>query len=83
MDRCIGEQLAYVQLNTVLAAMVRGFKLRREKDVVPTDYSVSCTDSLLVFFRLTIFSLSLFSRPQWPKHLNERNGPSTPDKTDA
>ena len=42
--RCIGEQFAYVQLGTIVANMVRLFKLKTlsgQKDVVPTDYSVS------------------------------------------
>jgi len=42
--RCIGEQFAYVQLQTVLANMVRLFKfsnLPGKEGVVPTDYSVS------------------------------------------
>ena len=42
--RCIGEQFAYVQLGTILATMVRLFKLKSmpgQKDVVATDYSVS------------------------------------------
>lgn len=42
--RCIGEQFAYVQLTTILAVMVREFKLKNvegQKGVVGTDYSVS------------------------------------------
>jgi sterol 14-demethylase len=49
--RCIGEQFANVQLITIMATMVRLFKLRNidgSKDVVPTDYT------------------SLFSRPTAP-----------------
>ncbi|TKA67526.1 Eburicol 14-alpha-demethylase [Cryomyces minteri] len=49
--RCIGEQFAYVQLGTILAAMVREFKFRNvggAEGVVGTDYS------------------SLFSRPLSP-----------------
>ncbi|KAI9674502.1 MAG: Sterol 14-alpha demethylase [Caeruleum heppii] len=49
--RCIGEQFAYVQLGTILVAMVREFKLRNvdgKKEVVGTDYS------------------SLFSKPLTP-----------------
>ena len=49
--RCIGEQFAYVQLGTILAAMVRLIKLRSLDDkpgIVDTDYS------------------SLFSRPMAP-----------------
>ncbi|KAL9583716.1 MAG: hypothetical protein Q9212_002543 [Teloschistes hypoglaucus] len=41
--RCIGEAFAYVQLGTITATMVRGFKLRNLKGkegVVATDYSV-------------------------------------------
>lgn len=42
--RCIGEQFAYVQLGTILAALVRSLKLKKPegvKDIVPgTDYSV-------------------------------------------
>ena len=40
--RCIGEQFAYVQLQTVLATMVREFKFRNvggKKGIVETDYS--------------------------------------------
>jgi len=42
--RCIGEQFAYVQLQTILVAMVREFKLRNldgSSNVPGTDYSVS------------------------------------------
>ncbi|MCJ1285623.1 Lanosterol 14-alpha-demethylase [Xylographa opegraphella] len=42
--RCIGEQFAYVQLTTILALMVRNFRLRNvegKSGVVGTDYSVS------------------------------------------
>lgn len=42
--RCIGEQFAYVQLQTILATMVRTFELRNPdgvEGVVGTDYSVS------------------------------------------
>jgi sterol 14alpha-demethylase len=49
--RCIGEQFAYLQLQTILIAFVREFKLRNvngNKDIVGTDYS------------------SLFSRPLAP-----------------
>ncbi|CAO2648975.1 Nn.00g099240.m01.CDS01 [Neocucurbitaria sp. VM-36] len=49
--RCIGEQFAYLQLQTILVAFVREFKLRNvggNKDIVGTDYS------------------SLFSRPLAP-----------------
>lgn len=49
--RCIGEQFAYLQLQTILVAFVREFKLRNpggSKDIVGTDYS------------------SLFSRPLSP-----------------
>ncbi|KAI9800627.1 MAG: Lanosterol 14-alpha-demethylase [Piccolia ochrophora] len=49
--RCIGEQFAYVQLNTILAAMVREFRFKNVEGVegvVGTDYS------------------SLFSRPLNP-----------------
>ncbi|KAL9095600.1 MAG: hypothetical protein Q9165_002032 [Trypethelium subeluteriae] len=40
--RCIGEQFAYVQLQTILAALVREFKFRNlpgKKGIVGTDYS--------------------------------------------
>ncbi|TVY59644.1 Eburicol 14-alpha-demethylase, partial [Lachnellula suecica] len=40
--RCIGEQFAGVQLMTIMATMVRYFKLKNldgSKDVVPTDYT--------------------------------------------
>ncbi|CAI6341678.1 unnamed protein product [Periconia digitata] len=49
--RCIGEQFAYVQLQTILAAFVREFKLRNvggSQEIVGTDYA------------------SLFSRPLAP-----------------
>ncbi|KAF2765181.1 14-alpha-demethylase [Teratosphaeria nubilosa] len=49
--RCIGEQFAYVQLQTILATLVRDFKFRNldgSDKVVGTDYS------------------SLFSQPQRP-----------------
>ncbi|KAF2876492.1 cytochrome P450 [Massariosphaeria phaeospora] len=49
--RCIGEQFAYLQLQTILGAFVREFKMRNpggSKDIVGTDYS------------------SLFSRPLAP-----------------
>jgi len=41
--RCIGEQFAYVQLGTILAQMVRMFKLKSlpGQPLVETDYSVS------------------------------------------
>lgn len=42
--RCIGEQFAYVQLQTILANLVREFKFRNmdsSNNVVGTDYSVS------------------------------------------
>ena len=38
---CIGEQFAYVQLGTVIAMLVRHFKLSAEGPLVDTDYSVS------------------------------------------
>ncbi|KAI4202885.1 MAG: hypothetical protein LQ350_002256 [Teloschistes chrysophthalmus] len=47
--RCIGEAFAYVQLGTITATMVRGFKLRNLKGkegVVETDYSPSVDDDL-------------------------------------
>ncbi|KAJ5899827.1 Eburicol 14-alpha-demethylase [Penicillium taxi] len=37
--RCIGEQFAYVQLGTILAALVRHFKFSGLKDIPDTDYS--------------------------------------------
>nr|APL96696.1 CYP51 [Parastagonospora nodorum] len=49
--RCIGEQFAYLQLQTILVAFVREFKFRNvngSKDIVGTDYT------------------SLFSRPLAP-----------------
>ncbi|KAJ5730138.1 uncharacterized protein N7483_004646 [Penicillium malachiteum] len=42
--RCIGEQFAYVQLGTILAALVRQFRFTNpptRKDIPDTDYSVS------------------------------------------
>ncbi|KAL5121953.1 Lanosterol 14-alpha-demethylase [Pleosporales sp. CAS-2024a] len=58
--RCIGEQFAYLQLQTILVAIVREFKLRNvngSKDIVGTDYS------------------SLFSRPLAPGIIEwERRG---------
>lgn len=60
--RCIGEQFAYVQLQTILAEMVRNFKFSNvdgKKGVVDTDYS------------------SLFSRPMNPAVVQwERREPS-------
>ncbi|KAI9819036.1 MAG: Lanosterol 14-alpha-demethylase [Thelocarpon impressellum] len=53
--RCIGEQFAYVQLATILATMVREFRLTNvagREDVPCTDYS------------------SLFSRPMGPAIVN-------------
>jgi sterol 14-demethylase len=48
--RCIGEQFAYVQLGTILAAFVRAMKLSKPEgvqEVVPeTDYSVSLESCL-------------------------------------
>ncbi|KAI9701390.1 MAG: Lanosterol 14-alpha-demethylase [Bogoriella megaspora] len=61
--RCIGEQFAYVQLQTILATMVRLFKFRNvdgKKGIVETDYS------------------SLFSQPmrpaiiEWEKRKTEK-----------
>ncbi|KAI9664918.1 MAG: Sterol 14-alpha demethylase [Bathelium mastoideum] len=61
--RCIGEQFAYVQLQTLLATLVREFKFKNldgQKGVVETDYS------------------SLFSQPmrpaiiQWEKRKSEK-----------
>ena len=57
--RCIGEQFAYVQLGTILATMVREFKLTQIDEKTPlveTDYSVSnptalwnfCADQILL-----------------------------------
>ena len=49
--RCIGEQFAYVQLQTVLAAFVRALKLRGvngSRDIVETDYSVRRLCALLL-----------------------------------
>jgi sterol 14alpha-demethylase len=43
--RCIGEQFAYVQLQTILANMVRLFVFSEgpgKKGIPPTDYSVRC-----------------------------------------
>jgi cytochrome P450 len=58
--RCIGEQFAYVQLQTILAAFVREFKIKNvggSKAIVDTDYS------------------SLFSRPLAPAVVEwERRG---------
>lgn len=39
--RCIGEQFAYVQLGTILAALVRHFKFSTDGGIPETDYSVS------------------------------------------
>ncbi|KAF2499311.1 lanosterol 14-alpha-demethylase [Lophium mytilinum] len=42
--RCIGEQFAYLQLQTILATIVREFKVRNldgSKEVIGTDYTVS------------------------------------------
>jgi sterol 14-demethylase len=49
--RCIGEQFAYVQLGTILAALVRHFKFSTPSTETPfpeTDYSVS--DTLTINF---------------------------------
>ncbi|KAF2740516.1 lanosterol 14-alpha-demethylase [Polyplosphaeria fusca] len=58
--RCIGEQFAYLQLQTILVAFVREFKIRNiggSKDIVGTDYA------------------SLFSRPLAPAFVEwERRG---------
>jgi len=58
--RCIGEQFAYVQLQTILAAFVREFRVRNvggSQEVIGTDYS------------------SLFSRPLAPAVVEwERRG---------
>lgn len=58
--RCIGEQFAYVQLQTILVAFVREFKMQNpggNRDIVDTDYS------------------SLFSRPLAPAVVEwERRG---------
>jgi cytochrome P450 len=54
--RCIGEQFAYVQLQTILVVMVRLFKFSQvdgQKGVVPTDYSVSSLAHLTSIPRLT------------------------------
>ncbi|KAJ4301144.1 serine/threonine protein kinase [Kalmusia sp. IMI 367209] len=47
--RCVGEQFAYVQLQTILAAIVREFKIRNvggSKDIVGTDYTSLFTKPL-------------------------------------
>jgi cytochrome P450 len=47
--RCIGEQFAYVQLQTILANLVRLFKFSEgpgESGIPPTDYSVSAFQCL-------------------------------------
>lgn len=49
--RCIGEQFAYVQLGTILAALVRHFKFSNPNSETPfpdTDYSVSLSLPCLV-----------------------------------
>lgn len=51
--RCIGEQFAYVQLQTVLINMVRLFKFQNlpgRKGVVPPDYSVSLDGDIKVLY---------------------------------
>jgi len=67
--RCIGEQFAYVQLQTILANLVRIFKfsnLPGRKGVVNTDYSVShLPPSLPTLMR----PQSLFSRPLAPGYV--------------
>jgi len=53
--RCIGEQFAYVQLGTILAALVRIFKFHNMpgvEDIPETDYSVS--------YHILHFSFPLF-----------------------
>jgi sterol 14-demethylase len=51
--RCIGEQFAYVQLGTILAALVRHFKFSNPSGETPfpeTDYSVSQSLSTIWYF---------------------------------
>ncbi len=60
--RCIGEQFAYVQLGTILVAMVRHFRWRApesQKDVVPTDYSVCLVFSFLTCHVLAVLTSTL------------------------
>lgn len=64
--RCIGEQFAYVQLGTVLAAIVRQFKFSNPagRTVIPdTDYSVSIHDRNHSHFILTRVLVSLLQAP--------------------
>jgi cytochrome P450 len=51
--RCIGEQFAYVQLTTILAALVKEFKFGQleGRGVPSTDYSVSSHSLLVKLFR--------------------------------
>lgn len=63
--RCIGEQFAYVQLGTILAALVRHFKFSEPTTGAPfpeTDYSVSGAPSLSTWDSTDTLQ-SLFSKP--------------------
>ena len=65
--RCIGEQFAYLQMQTILATLVREFKFSFAPGVkLPeTDYSVSvCISSTEILSTNTL--KSLFSRPLPP-----------------
>ena len=62
--RCIGEQFAYVQLGTILATMVRLFKLSSvpgKEKIVETDYSVSAAPSAEFSFILTFAAVVVFA----------------------
>jgi cytochrome P450 len=74
--RCIGEQFAYVQLQTILVTMVQSFKFRNldgRKGVVNTDYSVSL-DLLQIHLSLLTHVCSLCSRALWhqPRFITRR-----------
>jgi sterol 14-demethylase len=77
--RCIGEQFAYLQLNTVLATQIREFKfsLRKGESFPKTDYSVSYMPRYDYVIQLTK-PKSLFSGPLRPSWLDwERREKST------
>jgi len=64
--RCIGEQFAYTQLQTILVTMVRTMKFRNldgVEGVVETDYSVSTFLSPVVFIHFQANSMSSLSSP--------------------
>jgi cytochrome P450 len=67
--RCIGEQFAYLQMQTILATLIREFKfsLDPQKGFPETDYAVSCANRVNRVY--TNNEQSLFSRPLPPAML--------------